>query len=108
MTGPGRRAGDGGALWVIRQARKHRNVIVRYCSMAATLPAVAPADRPGQSAAMPAENPKELLEDGAARHARGDYTGAELRYRRVLALRPQDANAHNLLGVLARQRGDVT
>ncbi|GGC30505.1 hypothetical protein GCM10011504_05960 [Siccirubricoccus deserti] len=57
---------------------------------------------------MPAENPRELLEDGAARHARGDLAGAERRYRRVLALRPQDANAHNLLGVLARQRGDVT
>jgi predicted TPR repeat methyltransferase len=57
---------------------------------------------------MPAENPRELLQDGAARHARGDLAGAELRYRRVLALRPQDANAHNLLGVIARQRGDVT
>ncbi len=48
-----------------------------------------------------------LLQAGAARHAAGDLAGAEQLYRQVLKRRPQDANAHNLLGVLARQRGDV-
>jgi predicted TPR repeat methyltransferase len=43
------------------------------------------------------------LQEGAARHARGDLAGAERLYRRVLALR-EDPNALNLLGVLARQR----
>ncbi len=49
----------------------------------------------------------ELLREGAARHARGDVVMAERLYRRVLKLRPDDANALNLLGVAARQRGDL-
>ena len=55
---------------------------------------------------MPSD-PSALLQSGAARHAAGDLAGAEHFYRQVLKRRPQDANAHNLLGVLARQRGDV-
>ncbi len=49
----------------------------------------------------------EMLREGAARHARGDLDGAALMYRKVLAAQPQEANALNLLGVVARQRGDV-
>jgi len=49
----------------------------------------------------------DLLREGAARHARGEIAMAERLYRRVLKLRPQDANALNLLGVAARQRGDI-
>jgi predicted TPR repeat methyltransferase len=49
----------------------------------------------------------ELLRDGAARHARGDLDGAARLYRKVLAQRPGEANALNLLGVIARQRGDL-
>lgn len=49
----------------------------------------------------------EMLREGAARHARGDLAGAEALYHAVLKLRAQDANALNLLGVLARQRGDL-
>ena len=52
-------------------------------------------------------DPAILLRDGAARHADGDLAGAERLYRQVLRLRPEEPNAHNLLGVLARQRGDV-
>ncbi|WP_242482036.1 tetratricopeptide repeat protein [Paracraurococcus ruber] len=56
---------------------------------------------------MPAPDPAALLRDGAARHAQGDWAAAEALYRQVLRRRPDDANAHNLLGVLARQRGDA-
>jgi predicted TPR repeat methyltransferase len=49
----------------------------------------------------------DLLREGAARHARGEIAMAERLYRRVLKLRPEDANALNLLGVAARQRGDL-
>jgi predicted TPR repeat methyltransferase len=49
----------------------------------------------------------ELLRDGAARHARGDLEGAARLYRRVLARQPGEANALNLLGVVARQRGEL-
>jgi hypothetical protein len=41
----------------------------------------------------------ELLRDGAARHARGDLDGAARLYRKVLAQRPGEANALNLLAV---------
>jgi predicted TPR repeat methyltransferase len=41
-----------------------------------------------------------------ARHAAGDLAAAERVYRRVAASWPRDANAHNLLGVVARQRGE--
>ncbi|MBX6746429.1 MAG: methyltransferase domain-containing protein [Acetobacteraceae bacterium] len=56
---------------------------------------------------MPPTDPIALLRDGMVRHARGDLAGAERLYRQVLKRHPQEANAHNLLGVLARQRGDV-
>jgi predicted TPR repeat methyltransferase len=49
----------------------------------------------------------DLLREGAARHARADLAGAARCYRKVLARRPGDANALNLLGVLARQQGDL-
>jgi predicted TPR repeat methyltransferase len=49
----------------------------------------------------------ELLREGAVRHRAGDIEAAERLYRRVLALRPADGNALNLLGVAARQRGRV-
>ena len=47
------------------------------------------------------------LREGAARHARGEIAAAEALYREVLRVRPEDANAANLLGVAARQRGDL-
>jgi len=52
-------------------------------------------------------SPDDLLRQGGARHARGDLDMAERLYRRVLKLRPGDANALNLLSVAARQRGDL-
>lgn len=52
--------------------------------------------------------PEALLQEGAARHARGDLDGAARLYRKVLAQRPGDGNALNLLGVIARQRGDLS
>lgn len=55
---------------------------------------------------MPKPSLADLLRDGSARHARGDLDGAERLYRRVLRAEPEDPNAHNLLGVLARQRGN--
>jgi len=56
---------------------------------------------------MAQENVEGLLHDGAARHAEGDLAGAEAQYRAVLALRPENANALNLWGVLAQQRGEI-
>ncbi|MCK8783037.1 methyltransferase domain-containing protein [Roseomonas sp. NAR14] len=47
----------------------------------------------------------DLLRDATARHAAGDLDGAERLYRRVLRQQPREANALNLLGVVARQRG---
>jgi predicted TPR repeat methyltransferase len=47
------------------------------------------------------------LSEGAERHRAGDAAGAEALYRRVLARRPRDANALNLLGLVARQRGEM-
>ena len=55
----------------------------------------------------PPPDPMQLLRDGAARHAAGDFPAAERLYRQVLKHHPREANAHNLLGVLARQRGDA-
>lgn len=49
----------------------------------------------------------ELLREAVARHTRGAFDDAARLYRKVLARRPGDANALNLLGVLARQKGDV-
>jgi predicted TPR repeat methyltransferase len=51
--------------------------------------------------------PEALLQEGAARHARGDLDGAARLYRKALAQRPGDGNALNLLSVIARQRGDL-
>jgi predicted TPR repeat methyltransferase len=59
---------------------------------------------------MTAPDPAALLQEGLERHARGDLDTAERLYRQVLRLRPKggalEGNAQNLLGVLARQRGD--
>ncbi|WP_343897733.1 methyltransferase domain-containing protein [Craurococcus roseus] len=56
---------------------------------------------------MPQHDPRALLKDGMARHQAGDLDGAERLYRKAAASRPADADAHNLLGVVARQRGDA-
>jgi predicted TPR repeat methyltransferase len=56
---------------------------------------------------MVAAGPDALLRQGLACHQRGDLNGAEALYRQVLALRPRDANALNLLGQLARVGGDL-
>jgi predicted TPR repeat methyltransferase len=52
-------------------------------------------------------NPDLLLRQAAALHGEGDLQGAERLYRRVLALRPEDPNALNLLGVALRQQGRI-
>ncbi len=56
---------------------------------------------------MPPQTPDALLKEGMARHGAGDLGAAERLYRRVAASWPREANAHNLLGVVARQRGDA-
>ncbi|MBO1079161.1 methyltransferase domain-containing protein [Roseomonas haemaphysalidis] len=55
---------------------------------------------------MVAATPDLLLRQGLACHQRGDLQGAAALYRQVLALRPRDGNALNLLGQLARAGGD--
>ncbi|MBC9209041.1 methyltransferase domain-containing protein [Roseomonas aerophila] len=52
-------------------------------------------------------DPDALLRQGLARHQAGDTAEAGRLYRRVLALRPADGNALNLLGQLARAQGDL-
>lgn len=54
-----------------------------------------------------ATGPDALLRQGLSRHQAGDAAGAAALYRQVLALRPDDANALNLLGQLARAGGDL-
>jgi len=49
----------------------------------------------------------DILREAAGRHARGELDGAARLYRKVLAQRPGDPNALNLLGLLERQRGDL-
>ena len=56
---------------------------------------------------MPSHDPETLLKKGMDRHRAGDLAEAERLYRRVVASRPREANAHNLLGVVARQRGEA-
>lgn len=55
---------------------------------------------------MPPPDPGTLLKEGMDRHRAGDLPAAARLYRRVVASRPREANAHNLLGVVARQLGD--
>ena len=47
-----------------------------------------------------------LLQRAADRHRAGDLDAAEKDYRRVLKRRPRDADALNLLGLIADQRGN--
>lgn len=51
--------------------------------------------------------PDLLLREGMARHNAGDLAAAARLYGQVLALRPEDANALNLLGLVHRQRGEL-
>jgi predicted TPR repeat methyltransferase len=62
---------------------------------------------PGQAARMKQDPADRWLNEGAAKHRTGDLAAAEALYRRVLARRPRDANALNLLGLVARARGDA-
>ncbi|TAK99879.1 MAG: tetratricopeptide repeat protein [Rhodospirillaceae bacterium] len=49
-----------------------------------------------------------LLQRAADRHRAGDLDGAEKDYRRVLKYRPRNADALNLSGLIAEQRGNHT
>ena len=60
---------------------------------------VAPHRHSPQSAGVPSHDPETLLKKGMDRHRAGDLAEAERLYRRVVASRPREANAHNLLGV---------
>ena len=50
---------------------------------------------------------EELLHRGMARHREGRLAEAASLYRRALRLSPGHPDAENLLGVLARQQGDL-
>lgn len=54
---------------------------------------------------MTAPDAAALLRAGADRHRVGDLAGAAALYAQALRLDPTLADAHNLLGILARQRG---
>jgi Flp pilus assembly protein TadD len=51
-------------------------------------------------------NPYETLEQAMAHHRSGDLQTAESLYRQILAAAPNFADAWNLLGVIAAERGD--
>ncbi|MGH8402622.1 MAG: tetratricopeptide repeat protein, partial [Gammaproteobacteria bacterium] len=46
-----------------------------------------------------------LMQEAVAAHQRGDFTGAEARYRKVLRASPAHADATHFLGLLAHQTG---
>ncbi len=48
-----------------------------------------------------------MLRQAVAKHGRGDLEGAQALYRKALRAHPNLPDAHNLLGVVARQRGDI-
>ena len=48
-----------------------------------------------------------LVREGAARQAIGDDQAAIALYRRAFEIEPNEPNAMNLLGIIARQRGDL-
>src|SRR3954452_9712630 len=52
-------------------------------------------------------SPGALMRRAFALHQAGDVTGAELLYRRILELAPQDHDAQYLLGTIAQQRGQL-
>ncbi len=52
-------------------------------------------------------DPMALLRQGVACHQRGAAAEAERFYQQALRLDPRLADAHNLLGLLARQHGDA-
>lgn len=68
-------------------------------------PSVAAAGCRPHSPGVPRPDPRALLKAGLARHEAGDLPGAEALYRQAVAAAPRDADAENLLGVVARQRG---
>jgi len=47
--------------------------------------------------------PRELMQQAVARHSAGDFSAAELLYRRVLAQLPHDPQLHSNLGILLAQ-----
>ncbi len=47
-----------------------------------------------------------LMQEAVAAHQRGDFTGAEARYRKVLSVSPAHADATHFLGLLAHQTGN--
>ena len=52
-------------------------------------------------------NISQALQNALARHQAGDLDTAERLYRDILKKKPKLADAHNLLGVLLQQKGDI-
>lgn len=52
-------------------------------------------------------NISQALQAALARHQAGDLDAAERMYRDILTKQPKLADAHNLLGVLLQQKGDL-
>ncbi|MFM2128981.1 MAG: hypothetical protein RL477_527, partial [Pseudomonadota bacterium] len=62
--------------------------------------------RRGERARRSGKGSREVLEQAAAVHQSGDLDKAEKLYRKVLKSAPRNADAIQLLGVIAHQRGD--
>ncbi len=54
----------------------------------------------------PADARPVTVNEGRRLHASADWSGAEMIYRAVLAVAPEDPDALHLLGILRHQRGD--
>lgn len=61
---------------------------------------------PAAPAPRPAADPNALLQQAIRHHQGGQLGEAEALYRQILNLRPQDANALHLLGLISHQKGD--
>lgn len=84
-------------------ARAHGEGGVRFVARPAIKPAASPAEA---RAVAPVGVSAPAIEAGLAHQQAGRFDEAEAVYRRILAVRPDDADARHLMGLVAYHRGD--
>ncbi|GLU33926.1 tetratricopeptide repeat protein [Trinickia caryophylli] len=84
-------------------ARTHGEGGVRFVAR----PTIKPAASPSHACAVaPAGVSAPAIETGLAHQQAGRFDAAEAVYRQILAVRPDDADARHLMGLVAYHRGD--